>query len=70
MENIKAIRSEEEYDAALARVSELMTILSPSEGEIEDESHPARVELEVLTDLVERYEGRHYQIGVPPDSIA
>ena len=31
MENIKAIRSEEEYDAALARVSELMTILSPSE---------------------------------------
>ena len=63
METIKEIRSEDDYDAALARVSVLMTILSPPEGEIEDESHPARVELDALTDLVECYEERHYLIG-------
>ena len=56
------IRSEEDYDAVLARVSVLMTVLSLPEGEIEDESHPARIELDALTDLVECYEDRHYPI--------
>ena len=65
MESAKAIRSEEDYDAALARVSDLMDILSPPEGEIEDESHPARIELDALTDLVERYEDRYYPIPTP-----
>lgn len=43
MQTVKVILSEEDYDSALARVSELMDILSPPEGEIEDDSHPARV---------------------------
>ena len=40
-------RSEEDYDVALARVLELMTVLSPPEGE-EDEGHPTKVESDVL----------------------
>ena len=65
METIKSILSEEDYDAALARVSGLMDILSPPEGQVEDDNHPARVELEALTDLVECYEDRHYPIAPP-----
>ena len=69
MVTVKPIRTEGDYDAALTRVEELMDILSPPEGQIEDEDHPARIELEVLTDLVEHYEERHYPID-PPSPIA
>src|SRR5438045_2554626 len=49
MSNIRAIRSETDYEAALARIDELMDAESSThEGE----------ELDVLTDLVERYEAK------------
>ena len=69
MVTVRPIRTEEDYEAALARVAGLMESLSPPEGQIEDEDHPARIELEVLTDLVEHYEERHYPID-PPSPIA
>lgn len=53
---IRAIRSEADYDAALARIDELMDAkLGSAEGE----------ELDVLTDLVELYEERHQPMGYP-----
>ena len=65
MANVNPIRTEEDYEAALARVSDLMDALSCSDGQIEDENHPGRVELDVLVDLVEHYEDKHYPIGLP-----
>ena len=65
MVTVTAIRTEEEYETALNRMSELMDILSPPEGQIEDENHPARIELELLSDLIEAYEDEHYPIGLP-----
>ena len=69
MAQIRAIRSEEDYDAALARITELMDALSGPEGQVEDVDDPSRVELDVLADLVELYEERHHPIGFP-DPIA
>ena len=60
MSNIRAIRTEEDYDAALARIEELF---DAKEGTPEEE------QLEVLVDLVSVYEGLNYPIG-PPDPIA
>ena len=65
MVTVTAIRTEEEYGTALTRMSELLDILSPPEGQIEDENHPARIELELLSDLIEAYENEHYPIGPP-----
>ena len=65
MADIRPIRTEEDYEAALARIAELMDALSPPEGQIEDEADPRRVELDVLSDLVEQYEDRHYPIDFP-----
>ena len=56
------IITEVDYDAALARVSELMDALSGPQGQIEDVDHPARVELDALVDLLEVYESEHYPI--------
>ncbi len=69
MAQVRAIRSEADYDAALARITELMDALSGPEGQVEDVDDPSRVELDVLTDLVELYEERHHPIGFP-DPIA
>ena len=56
MYTIRAIRSEEDYEAACARISELMGAqLDTPEGD----------ELDVLGDLVEHYEDKHYPIGMP-----
>ena len=56
MANIKPIRSEADYDAALARIFELMGAEPNSrEGD----------EVDVLTDLVELYESRHVPMGYP-----
>jgi HTH-type transcriptional regulator / antitoxin HigA len=56
MSKIRAIRTEADYKAALARVDELMDAeLDTPEGE----------ELDVLTDLVELYEARHEPMGYP-----
>ena len=65
MAQVRAIRSEEDYDAALARITELMDALSGAEGQVDDVDDPNRVELDVLTDLVELYEERHHPIGSP-----
>ena len=65
MADIRPIRTEEDYEDALARIAELMDALSPPEGQIEDEADPRRVELDVLSDLVEQYEDRHYPMDFP-----
>ena len=53
---LKSIRTEEEYEAALARIDE---IFHAEEGTAEGE------ELDELVDLVESYEDKHYPIGLP-----
>ena len=56
MSTIRAIRTEADYKAALARIDALMDAeVGTPEGE----------ELDVLTDLVELYEGRHIPLGYP-----
>ena len=65
MAQVRAIRSEEAYDAALARITELMDALSGAEGQVDGVDDPNRIELDVLTDLVEFYEERHHPIGYP-----
>jgi HTH-type transcriptional regulator / antitoxin HigA len=56
MSTIRAIRTEADYKAALARIDALMDAeLGTPEGE----------ELDVLTDLVELYEDRHMALGYP-----
>src|SRR5881296_518031 len=56
MSNIRAIRTEADYEAALARINDLMDAESgTTEGE----------ELDVLTDLVELYEAKHVPMGFP-----
>ena len=60
MADIQPITTEVDYDAALARISELMDALSSPQGQIEDVNHPARVELDALVDLIEAYESEHY----------
>ena len=65
MADIHPITTEADYDAALVRVSELMDALSNPQGQIEDVRHPARVELDALVDLIEKYENEHYPIEHP-----
>ncbi|MEE8092620.1 MAG: transcriptional regulator [Gammaproteobacteria bacterium] len=60
MGNIKPIRTEADYEAALARIDELMDAEPESlEGE----------EFDVLADLVELYETKHVAMGYP-DPVA
>ena len=65
MVTVKPIRTEADYDAALARIAELIEHLSPSGGQVEDPDHPSRIELEVLTPMVVVYEEEHHPIGLP-----
>lgn len=62
MAGVKPIRTEGDYEAALARIDEFMDALSGPEGQVEDTDDPDRVELDVLTDLVELYEEQHHSI--------
>jgi HTH-type transcriptional regulator / antitoxin HigA len=56
MSKIRAIRTEADYKAALARIDALMdTEFGTPEGD----------ELDVLTDLVGLYEDRHVPMGYP-----
>ena len=61
MSTIKPIRSEEDYDRAIARINQLLD-LNPQPGTDDDN------ELDVLSTLVEVYEDEHYPI-LPPDPI-
>ena len=70
MASIKPIRTEGDYEAALARIDELMDALSGPEGQVEDVDDPDRVELDVLADLVEFYEERHHPVGLPSAVVA
>ena len=56
MINIKPIRTEEDYEAALARIDEIF------EAELDS---PEGRELDVLVDLVEFYESKHVPMGYP-----
>ncbi len=56
MSSLKPIRTDEDLDAALARMEE---IFDAEPGIAEDD------ELGVLLDLVECYEDRRYPIGLP-----
>lgn len=69
MAHIRAIRSEKDYDAVLTRITELMDAPSVSERQLDDVDDSCRVELDVLTYLVELYEERQHPIG-PPDPIS
>jgi len=51
--NIKPIKTEKDYEKALARVEELWGV---------DENTPEGEEFEVLFTLVEAYEQKHYPI--------
>ena len=42
MAEVKAIRSEEDYDAALIRINELMNSLSGPEGQVDEVEDPNR----------------------------
>ena len=65
MVNVRPIRSEEDYEEALARIGELLDGLSAAEEQIEDPDHPSMIELEVLSDLVEVYESKTVDMGFP-----
>ena len=65
MVTVRPIRSEEDYEEALARIGELLDGLSAAEGQIEDPDHPSMIELEVLSDLVEIYESKTVDMGFP-----
>ncbi len=54
--NIKVIKTELEYEAALERIEELMEALPGT---------PEEDELDVLALLVETYESQNYPIGIP-----
>ena len=61
MAEVKPIRTESDYAAALARVDELMGA---------DVGSPEGEELDVLVDLVELYESRHEPMGYPSPTAA
>jgi HTH-type transcriptional regulator / antitoxin HigA len=56
MSRIRAIRTESDYEAAMARIDELMDA---------EAGTPEGEELDVLTDLVELYEAKHVPMGFP-----
>lgn len=55
---VKAIRNDETYRAALARVSDLIDLDPAAES-------PEGEELEILGTLVQAYEAKHSPIGLP-----
>ncbi len=65
MVSVRPIRSEEDYEEALARIADLMEELSGPDGQIEDPNNHSRIELEVLSDLVEVYESKTVDMGFP-----
>ena len=53
---VNPIRTEEDYEAALARVDD---IFQAKPGTLEGD------ELDILADLIEAYEDKHYPVGPP-----
>ena len=70
MTKAEEIRNEADYEAVLARISELMDALSGPQGQITDENHPHRIELDSLVSQVQQYEDKHYPIDPPSPSAA
>ena len=56
MATVKPVRTEEDYEAALARIDELMDA---------EPNSPEGAELDLLVDLVELYESTHESMGYP-----
>ena len=56
MANVRPIRREEDYEAALVRLDEIFHA---------EEGTPEGEELEVLADLIEHYEDKHYPMDFP-----
>ena len=65
MAKVEQFRNEAYYDAALARISQLMDALSGPNSQVTDVNHPASVELDALVSQVEPYEDEHYPIDPP-----
>lgn len=61
MVNVNPIRSDEDLDAALARMDEIFQA---------DEGTPEGDERDILFALIEAYEDEHYPIGPSDDPIA
>ena len=56
MANVRPIRTEEDYEAALVRLEKIFQA---------EEGTPEGDEVAVLMDLVEHYEDKHYPMGFP-----
>lgn len=56
------IKTEKEYEAAMARIDELLPL---TWGENVPEDSPENIELSLLSDLVAEYEDVHYPIAAP-----
>ena len=69
MNSVKPIQNEADYDAALARVTKLMDDLSGPDGQINDENHPSRIELDRLVVRIEAYERECHPVE-PPGQVA
>ncbi len=66
---MKPIQTEVDYDAALERVTALMDDLSGPDGQIDDENHPSRIELDALVACIEAYESIHYPIELSSPAV-
>ena len=69
MSAVRPIRSEADYDAALERATALMDDLSGPDGQIDDENHPSRIELDALVAGIEAYEAIHHPIELSSTAV-
>ena len=69
MSTMKPIQTEADYDAALEKVTALMDDLSGPDGQIDDENHPSRIELDALVACIEAYEFIHHPIELSSPAV-
>ena len=69
MSAMKTIQTEADYDAALAKVTALMGDLLGPDGQIDDENHPSRIELDALVACIEAYESIHHPIELSSPTV-
>lgn len=55
------IHNELQYEAIMKRIDELLKLV----GNETSPSEPNFIELDILSEMVERYEDKHYPIGTP-----